>query len=244
MSLEVVILWQIQGCKHPSYVPELTAEKSCYSGILLETLGEDSGEEAAAEEEEEVCGCVVKALLPHCPPTWPWGLQHHRFPAKPQPGCGKPSLWTWDPVALRAPLFMGLFPMWFPADQRLAQGKAAWLPVQPWTAARAVGWDAWAPALCKKWRGEKSQVLRMKVHVKVRQTLLPTTTAGLGLGYEPWGAVWELGWALLAVGAVAVLPGDTTLLKPHLWNETHCSIQISQNISGSDIVWHRILWWP
>lgn len=76
MSLVVVILWQIQGCKDPSYVTALTAEKSLVImlGILLETLGEDFGEVTAAEEKEEVCGCVVKALLPHCPPTWPWGL--------------------------------------------------------------------------------------------------------------------------------------------------------------------------
>lgn len=197
MSLEVVILRQIQGCKHPSYVPELTAEKSCYSGILLETLGEDFQEEAAAEEkEEEVCGCVMKALLPHCPPTWPWGLQHHTFPAKPRRGHGKPSLWTWDPGALRAPLFMGLFPMWLPADQRLAQGKAAWLPVQPWTAVRAVGWDAWAPALCKKWRGEKSQVLRMKVHVKVKHCCPPPQQVwGLVMNCEELsGSLAQLCW--------------------------------------------------
>lgn len=76
MSLEVVILWQIRGCKHPSYVPALTAEKSLVimPGILLETLGEDFGEVTAAEETEEVYGCVAKVLLPHCPPTWPWGL--------------------------------------------------------------------------------------------------------------------------------------------------------------------------
>lgn len=75
MSLEVVISWQIQGCKHPSYVPALTAEKSLgiLPGILLESLGEDFGEVTAAEEEE-VCGCAAKVLLPNCPPTWPWGL--------------------------------------------------------------------------------------------------------------------------------------------------------------------------
>lgn len=247
MSLEVVISWQIQGCKHPSYVPALTAEKSLVigPGILLETLGEDFGEVTAAEEEEgeEVCGCVAKALLPHCPPTWPWGCNCRHSQQSHREGMANSER---EILASAAPLFLGLFPVWFVGDQRLAQGQAAWLQGCP-ALQRVCGVRSLGSCPVQEWRGEKSQVLRMKAHVEVEQTLLLTITAGLGLGCGPWRAVWELGWALLAVGAVAALPREvqcTALLKLHLWNETRCSISISQSIPGFDKVWHRILGWP
>lgn len=198
MSLEVVILRQIQGCKHPSYVPELTAEKKLLFRNSLGNFGWglSGGSCCWGEGGGGLWLCDEGSAAP-LPTNLALGAAASHIPSK-----ATARAWQTQPLnmrsrgSIRAPLFMGLFPMWLPADQRLAQGKAAWLPVQPWTAVRAVGWDAWAPALCKKWRGEKSQVLRMKVHVKVKHCCPPPQQVwGLVMNCEELsGSLAQLCW--------------------------------------------------